>query len=1715
MTQLYTGFDNEGFSLDGSLSLNVDAFGSFGSFLNGDRDAYYDPIGASSVGRTTFRSQVAIRLGEESFRTFLDEIPGIESFVVDNSDNNSFTTTTSNFTAKGLNFKLVQNVSALSSGQDQPRSGSNLSQKYEINNPSSTPILLELVRYFDGDLKFDDSIQDTGGRLLKNGQEILFETDSGENINAESSTTFIGITADGGSVNHQGRYEIGGWSDVRSHITNSLDDANGNPTVQNLNGLIKGDTDKNNFIDEQPYDLASALSTKYVINPGQTVTYITNTIFGQGAPAAVVIPNRSPILSVAIPDTAVTQGNLLTFAVPSNSFSDPDGDVVTYKASLENGNPLPTWLAFDPNTRIFSGTPSDIGDVNVKVTATDPKQASTTDIFKIKVNQSTVQVIPPGEKDSIYEFLSREVAYNNVWAEKALAGDKTLKSVYGGTEFEQLAGDYVVDRIFDDINDTKTGFYALGLTSATSAPVLVIRGTELNGSKDILSDFNSGGVGLNQYQKNNSAVSQWLSATSKSPDITGHSLGGALAQTFAAEVTSKGQQLGDIITFNSPGIDSATANKFKVDKTRGVKHYIVSGDIVSLSGEKFIPGKYEVFDFIDFNPASNHLRPVLVSQVKYGNPSNNPSTRALDTRSVYSNSENSSLNSKFFGYFDPEYLAAIDALEIAIQLLSPNQQVRQAIQPIPPALLFRGTTEVLRDTISTNIDIVSALILGKPLTEGELSIKDIKLVPELWEIRDAGIKFNTATQMISGSANVLIPGGAVIEGSLGFARGQLDSIGFNRNELRIPIGTTGASLQSIGGSIKNLAGSNPIELDGNIGIIDSLSANKIIDISLPFPFNNVVNIPKNIWSLDVTGKIDINSLTGIGDLSILGGLAKGRAEAKLDWNQRLLTAKTNLSVLNGFISTETNFTANSNSDIVLTGNGLIKSPNGFIGEGLSVNGKFLLEYMNDGNSSNDFVAAYNKIDFPATIFGQFPSIERSIKVSLNGQINWSVGKEIFDRPTPIVGIQAQSLSIASALSYKAPLSEFLTVNANQSTIQPNIQPLSYKAPLAEFVTIENNQYSVQANAQWLILNAEWATASNNPVQVRLKSPDGKIIDESDFAANNIAVVNDLTDTKNRSVIIAQPLAGSWSIEVVNPTGLDSLRYRAFRDSVAPTIELDSLVDNGNQNFTINYKAVDSDSSAKVSLFYAVDNQNFNGVLIKNGLAENDGAGSYSWNAKELAIGDYYVYAMISDGDTAPVFKYAPGKVTVTDSVDISNPPTLVNNTPVVSKPLVNASATQYQPFTLALPVGAFTDTDTGDVLTYSATLVDGSPIPTWLQLDRTTGAFTGTPTNTNLGNLQVKVNATDKANATVSNTFDLNVLAPVVNNPGIPDTTGNPGMPVVPVEQFTIQKATNADVWNVNGSGKVKVSLLGKNTSQLNEIGIFKLDANNQINGIAPGAAGFAKAAIESGSVVFDVLPDRTTDGLDLNRSLQVNNGERLGFFLVSNGSVENDIRNNNFSNVTTSADLVNPYIVAPLQVLESQSVYNLNWKQEKQDLSFQLEVDNTPNTPLSSISSFQGKPEGEILDLRALAGQNVQATFTMKREAAYNDSVSFYKIDDAAGTVTSFSGETLRPGDSGYVQAALANVISGLNLAGNNSQTVTVEKTLQGGSLYAPILITNVTAARLTGDHVFTAFSLGNADRTDHVRLLGGNTFGFEDLMGGGDKDFNDVIVQASFKTV
>ncbi|MDK2413159.1 putative Ig domain-containing protein, partial [Aphanizomenon sp. PH219] len=114
-----------------------------------------------------------------------------------------------------------------------------------------------------------------------------------------------------------------------------------------------------------------------------------------------------------------------------------------------------------------------------------------------------------------------------------------------------------------------------------------------------------------------------------------------------------------------------------------------------------------------------------------------------------------------------------------------------------------------------------------------------------------------------------------------------------------------------------------------------------------------------------------------------------------------------------------------------------------------------------------------------------------------------------------------------------------------------------------------------------------------------------------------------------------------------------------------------------------------------------------------------------------------------------------------------------------------------------IPTNTFSDIDAGDVLTYSATLENGDALPSWLTFNPTTRTFSGTPTNDNVGNLNVKAIATDKAGATVSDIFVITVEnvndAPVLKNPLLDQT-----VKVNSTFTFTLPKDTFSDADAIN-----------------------------------------------------------------------------------------------------------------------------------------------------------------------------------------------------------------------------------------------------------------------------------------------------------------------------
>ena len=100
--------------------------------------------------------------------------------------------------------------------------------------------------------------------------------------------------------------------------------------------------------------------------------------------------NNAPTVANTIPNQSAMVGTVFNYTVPANTFTDADSDTLTYAATLDGGNELPSWLSFTAATRAFSGTPTAAQTVSVQVTASDGNGGSVSDFFDIVVSADTI-----------------------------------------------------------------------------------------------------------------------------------------------------------------------------------------------------------------------------------------------------------------------------------------------------------------------------------------------------------------------------------------------------------------------------------------------------------------------------------------------------------------------------------------------------------------------------------------------------------------------------------------------------------------------------------------------------------------------------------------------------------------------------------------------------------------------------------------------------------------------------------------------------------------------------------------------------------------------------------------------------------------------------------------------------------------------------------------------------------------------------------------------------------------------------------------------------------------------------------------------------------------------------------------------------------------------------------------------------------------------------
>ena len=153
---------------------------------------------------------------------------------------------------------------------------------------------------------------------------------------------------------------------------------------------------------------------------------------------------------------------------------------------------------------------------------------------------------------------------------------------------------------------------------------------------------------------------------------------------------------------------------------------------------------------------------------------------------------------------------------------------------------------------------------------------------------------------------------------------------------------------------------------------------------------------------------------------------------------------------------------------------------------------------------------------------------------------------------------------------------------------------------------------------------------------------------------------------------------------------------------------------------------------------------------------------------------------------------------------------------------------------------------------------------------------------------------------------------------------------------------------------------------------------------------------------------------------------------------------------------------------------------------------------------------DGIILDFSALKiEEKITADIVIGRDASYKPTVGFYHVKDDLGTIT-IDGIDYTPSHSDYASLAISSSNLFDELTGLNAnlgfaeyrQAIEFDRT---GKL-APFALVN--------DNIFFSFADANIDNINHFYIHGANIIGLEDMLYGGDTDFDDTLVGFTFES-
>lgn len=153
---------------------------------------------------------------------------------------------------------------------------------------------------------------------------------------------------------------------------------------------------------------------------------------------------------------------------------------------------------------------------------------------------------------------------------------------------------------------------------------------------------------------------------------------------------------------------------------------------------------------------------------------------------------------------------------------------------------------------------------------------------------------------------------------------------------------------------------------------------------------------------------------------------------------------------------------------------------------------------------------------------------------------------------------------------------------------------------------------------------------------------------------------------------------------------------------------------------------------------------------------------------------------------------------------------------------------------------------------------------------------------------------------------------------------------------------------------------------------------------------------------------------------------------------------------------------------------------------------------------------DGIILDFSALKiEEKIAADIIIGRDASFKPTLGFYHVKDDLGTIT-IDGIDYKPSHSDYASLAISSSNLFDELTGLNAnlgfaeyrQAIEFDRTVK----LAPFALVN--------DNIFFSFADANIDNINHFYIHGANIIGLEDMLYGGDTDFDDTLLGFKFES-